>query len=272
MWLNARAFQNTERFQRFEALGLKAVRAHASMWHLSGPKAALAAIQDAGFPVKAGLSGRTHQAYDSVFRLGSVEIGGSRLRFGLTLDARSASLQSAKLSPDFWIDPEAEAVLAGVEPGLRLGLIVRASDDPALGRRLGQEQLWLARSQERSPAAWLYEAELLMESGVQELVLYAEAEHRPGGSQHLDVGAVAWLKANSHLPVVVELDEAKPSIQLALARASLAAGADALVFRLPEAKEAAYLSFIEALSPFLTALGRPSAIQAPRSAAQGEVN
>jgi 3-deoxy-7-phosphoheptulonate synthase len=86
----------------------------------------------------------------------------------------------------------------------------------------------------------------------------------------LDVTAIAWLKQNTHLPVIVDPSHAAGTASLVapLARAGLAAGADGLMIEVhptpisarSDAEQAltpaALAALLDALAPLASALGR----------------
>lgn len=115
--------------------------------------------------------------------------------------------------------------------------------DPALLAAVGAlpVPLLLRRERGADPREWLAAAGRVRAAGNHQLLLCEAGVEVAGGSRTLDLGALARLREQSGIPVVADPQRAAAGREevLALARAAVAAGADALWFELPSGEDEA---------------------------------
>lgn len=230
---------------------------------------------------------RAAQPEDTVVRLGAAELGGSRLALGLWAPELSAELSGwaeaagaqllaelptpAPLSPYVVRGGPVESVadeglaLPCLRPftepgGGPVALIGARAEDPGLLDALGEAAVPVAlvRAPTAPVEAILLAAERLWAAGGREL-FFIEKAAEVEGRLSLDVSAIAFLKQESHLPVMAHPGPLFAGSGAApLARAAVAVGADGLWLE-PGAElgRAAFLAEVLALHRLAAAVGRP---------------
>jgi 3-deoxy-7-phosphoheptulonate synthase len=125
----------------------------------------------------------------------------------------------------------------------------------ALLRALGKVRrpVLLKRGLAATMQEWLLAAEYLLDGGNEQVIL-CERGIRTFETQTrntLDLGAVAWVKQRSHLPVIVDPSHATgdPDLILPMSLAAAAAGADGLLIEVHPRPEQALCDGHQALTP-----------------------
>ena len=186
-------------------------------------------------------------------------------RAGLSLLAGARALTGLPVITEV-LDPRDVAVVSDVADALQIG--ARNMQNTALLREAGRSgrPVLLKRSFGATAAELLHAAEYVLSAGGVGVVLCERGirTFEPGARFTLDIGAVAWLKARSRLPVLVDPSHAAGTSELVvpLALAGLAAGADGLIVEVHDAPDDAISDGDQALSPaaFADLMRRASAL------------
>ncbi len=119
---------------------------------------------------------------------------------------------------------------------------------------LSKKPVFLKRGMSTTLAELLMSAEYIMANGNQNVILCERGirTFETAMRNTLDIGAVAWLKAESHLPVFIDPSHAAGLYQWvgSLARAAVAAGADGLMIEVHPNPEEAVSDGSQSLMPF----------------------
>ena len=169
-------------------------------------------------PLEAG-GARTADSEGTRVRIGAEELGGSRF----------AILPGGSVIREVWESSQVRVLAAHADA---LVVPAAAMENEALLRELGHAEIpvILKRGETASVDDWLSAADLILQSGNPNVVM-CESGVRTFSGRILDVGAIAELRALTHLPVIAApggLSDRKDVIG-ALGDAAIAAGAHGIL-------------------------------------------